>query len=302
MACAECGRDLDPPAGTGRPRRYCSRSCQSRAYRRRRDDGRLVGTAPAAPRPAQGSSTALDHPARAGSSTRDDLLLVAVTLADDGGVGAVTLRAVAHRAGVPLAAVRRELGSRDRLLAALVQRLLAPRQPRLNQPSLNQAPLKQSLLNQFAPPQAGTPVEALTRLANQEWSAYREHPWLVAVLASSRPPLVPAVLDAARASTEAFVALGVDPPSALGRYLALSGYVQGMALLLLAEHDESARGTDYRTWWSAEARRLDRSGARRRHPWLDDVTGGSPPDAFDADVDAWFRDGLARVLAGLTTP
>ncbi len=175
------------------------------------------------------------------------------------------------------------------------------------------------------------PVRTLTRLAEDEWAAYQAHPWLVVVLASSRPPLVPAVLDAARACTEAFMALGADPPSALGRYLALSGYVQGMALLLLAEHDESTRsGTDYRTWWTAEVRRLDRSGARRRHPWLDQVSGGpagtdrdgdpdrdrdaSPdlvpvpgparrgfPQSFDADTDAWFRDGLERVITGLTT-
>jgi hypothetical protein len=145
-----------------------------------------------------------------------------------------------------------------------------------------------------------TPVQTLARLATEEWMTYREHPWLVTVLASSRPPLVPAVLDAARASTEAFVVLGLDPPSALARYVALSGYVQGMALLLVAEHGETARsGTAYRTWWSEESRRLDRTGTRRRHPWLDDASGGRLPDSFDTDADTWFRDGLDRVLAGL---
>ncbi|MFI2489132.1 hypothetical protein ACH47X_19640 [Promicromonospora kroppenstedtii] len=85
---------------------------------------------------------------------------------------------------------------------------------------------------------------------------------------------------------------------------------------------------------TAEAWRLDRSGARRRHPWLDQVSGGPPgmdrdldpggdpvrdpgaspdpvpvpgpagrgvPQSFDADTDAWFRDGLVRVITGLTT-
>lgn len=101
-------------------------------------------------------------------------------------------------------------------------------------------------------------------------------------------------------STEAFAALGFDPPSALGRYIALSGYVQGMALMLLAEHEELGRsGTAYGAWWAEEARRLDRTGARRRHPWLEAASGGKLPDAFATDVDAWFREGLARVLAGL---
>ncbi|WP_454856459.1 TetR/AcrR family transcriptional regulator C-terminal domain-containing protein [Promicromonospora soli] len=146
------------------------------------------------------------------------------------------------------------------------------------------------------------PVQTLAGLATDEWMTYREHPWLVVVLASSRPPLVPAVLEAARASTEAFAALGLDPPSALARYVALSGYVQGMALLLLAEHGEPARsGTAYRTWWSEELRRLDRTGARRRHPWLDDASGGKLPDSLGTDADTWFQDGLDRVLAGLAT-
>ncbi|WP_460887246.1 TetR/AcrR family transcriptional regulator C-terminal domain-containing protein [Promicromonospora xylanilytica] len=143
-------------------------------------------------------------------------------------------------------------------------------------------------------------VRTLTRLAEEEWAAYREHPWLVPVLASSRPPLVPAVLEAARTSTEVFMDLGLDAPSALGRYIALSGYVQGMALLLVAERDESMHsGSDYRLWWAQEARRLDRTGLRRRHPWLEAASAGGLPETFDADVDAWFRDGLGRVLVGL---
>lgn len=277
MVCAECGRALDPGAGTGRPRRYCSRSCQSRAYRRRRDEGRLAG----APRPASGKGQ-VEAEIRAPIRSRgtEALVEVAIALADADGVGALTLRAVAYRAGLTFAQVRREFRNRDRLLAAVVQHVLSRR----HRPG-------------------GTPVQTLARLAAEEWAVYRAHPWLVTVVASSRPPLVPAVLHAARASTEAFVALGLDPPTALGRYVALSGYVQGMALLLLAEHGETARtGTAYPSWWSQELGRLDRTGERRRHPWLDDVSGGRLPAAFDADADAWFRDGLDRVLAGLVAP
>jgi AcrR family transcriptional regulator len=204
----------------------------------------------------------------------------------------VTLRAVAHRVGVTPAQVRRAFGSRDRLVAALVQHLFS--RPSTARPG--------TARHGVGEPSPETPEQALARLATEEWVAYREHPWLVTVLASSRPPLVPAVLDAARASTAAFVALGLDPPSALGRYVALSGYVQGMALLLLAERGEAMRsGSAYRTWWSEELRRLDRTGTRRRHPWLDAASGGRLPESFAADADTWFRDGLDRVLAGLTT-
>ncbi|MDG4830990.1 TetR/AcrR family transcriptional regulator C-terminal domain-containing protein [Solwaraspora sp. WMMD1047] len=263
MGCAECGRELGAPARTGRPRRYCSRSCQARAYRRRRDRGRLaaaVRRTPPEPR-------------------TDRMIAAALGLADAEGAEALTLRGVAHRAGLPLTAVQQTLGSRDRLVETLVQHVLSRRRPP-------------------APP-TGTPAQALARLAEHEWETYRAHPWLVGVLATTRPPLVPAVLDLARASVDAFVALGLDTATALRRYLSLSGYVQGMALLIRAEQQESARsGTTYRSWWGRETRRLDRTGGRLRHPWLDELTGDAAPDTFDAD--AAFRDGLGRVLAGLT--
>lgn len=355
MVCVECGRDLGPTAGTGRPRRYCSRSCQSRAYRRRRDEGRLAVARPAsgsgrggrllgaARRSAQageGEGRARRHEpglsdvrdrgqasgrVGGGADRRGDLLEVATALADADGIGAVTLRALAHRTGLMPAAVRKEFGSRDRLVAALVQHHFARRRSVSVGPApVGSAPVGSVSVGSasavsapvgfspagFAPagsarsgtrePEPETPVRTLARLAAEEWATYREHPWLVTVLASSRPPLVPAVLDAARASTEAFAALGLDPPSALGRYVALSAYVQGMALLLLAEQGEVAHsGTAYRAWWSEELRRLDRTGARRRHPWLDAASGGKPPESFGKDADTWFRDGLDRVLAGL---
>ncbi|MCP2266977.1 TetR/AcrR family transcriptional regulator [Promicromonospora thailandica] len=279
--CVECGRGLGPAAGTGRPRRYCSRACRSRAYRRRRDEGRREQRRREQGR--TGGARRLGPPPGPAATERHHLVEVAVGLADAAGVRAVTLRTVADRAGVPLTEVRRLLGGRDRLVEAMVQHLMAG--PRAGP----------------ARPDGGDPAATLRALAQAEWAAYRRHPWLVQVLASSRPPLVPAVLDAARTGVEAFVALGVGPPSALGRYVALSGYVQGMALLLLAEHDEARSATSYPAWWVRELDRLERTGARRRHGWLDAATGGAPPGAFGSDVETWFRDGLDRVLAGLVS-
>lgn len=264
MECVECGRAWDAAPRTGRPRRYCSRSCQGRAYRRRRDQGRLRGALHAAP-VAAGSTTVTD---------------VATALADAGGIEAVTLRSVAGRAGLPLRAVQRDFGSRDRLVALMAHHALAQHAHRL------------------AP--ETDPIDALTRLAEAEWRAYRDHPWLVGVLASTRPPLVPAVLDAARAAIEVFTGLGLSADAARNRYLAFSAYIQGMGLLLSAEHLEAGSATSYRTWWSQELNRLDRTGATGRHPWLTDFSAAAPAEAFDADTA--FRDGLQHVLQGLTTP
>jgi len=39
--CRWCGRRLPPPSATGRPRRYCRRSCRQRAFEARRRLGEL---------------------------------------------------------------------------------------------------------------------------------------------------------------------------------------------------------------------------------------------------------------------
>lgn len=264
MVCAECGQDLAAAARrTGRPRRYCSRSCQGRAYRRRRDQGRLSAVVHSPPTGRQ-PETSLD---------------LAIAIADAEGLSALSLRSVAHRAGLVLAVVQREFGSRDRLVALMVQRVYG------RVPWRSGAPAE--------------PAQALVRLAELEWRIYRAHPWLVEVLASTRPPLVPAVLESARAAIHLFRDLGLDAGRALSRYLALSAYIQGMGMLLTAEAQETAHsGTGPGSWWGAELRRLDRSGATRRHPWLVELADQAPADGFD--VDDAFRDGLRRVVGGLT--
>lgn len=262
MECVECGRQWEDVSQTGRPRRYCSRSCQGRAYRRRRDEGRL-------------SQASRSHAADARSITA---LKSAVSMADDAGLAAVTLRTVAVRSDLPLAALQRDFGSRDRLVAAMVQHTLS------SPPRSVVAP--------------DDPVGALIDLAEHEWRTYQAHPWLVRAMASTRPPLVPSVLEASRATIEVFTSIGLNAEAALDRYLAFSAYIQGMGLLLLAEHEESVRtGTSSRAWWAQEIRRLDRTGATGRHPWFSELT--AHPRVNDFDANACFHDGLHRVVSGL---
>ncbi|MGC5616052.1 TetR/AcrR family transcriptional regulator C-terminal domain-containing protein [Georgenia sp. Z1491] len=206
------------------------------------------------------------------------MLDTAVAIADSDGTEGVTLRAVAARARVPLLRVQREVGSRDRLVAAMVQRVLAAR-------TMGEA-------------QDPVPGSVLRRLGLDEWTAYRRHPWLVPVLASTRPPLVPAVLAAARSAVEAFRSLGLGAEVSRDRYVSFSAYIQGMGLLLVAEQQETRRSfASLEGWWDGEVRRLDRTGVARRHPWLTEL---SDAPARALDLDAAFRDGLDRVVRGLT--
>ncbi|MEV6812988.1 TetR/AcrR family transcriptional regulator [Micromonospora sp. NPDC051296] len=268
--CVECGTGLPPHSGRGRPRRYCSRSCQARAYRRRRDRGR---TAPhRGPAGTPGANSA--------ATTRDELVRVAVQLADAAGLDAVSVRAVARRAGLTPDRVYRWVRNRDDLLAAMAEQVLGARQ---------------------APDDVRrTPRERLERFAHREWSLYRRHPWLLAVLASTRPPTGPAVLAMVDDTVGVLIAAGYDPPDALAGYLALSGYVQGMALLHTAEHAERAAGNaSWESWWSQTFARLERTGRTRGRPWL---TAARPTsdEEVDRELARWFEFGLARLLDGLT--
>lgn len=262
MQCQECGRTWTETAKTGRPRKYCSRSCQGRAYRRRRDEGRLSRT----------SRRLADN------KWPTTTLEAAVSLADNAGINAVTLRAVAARADLPLTALQRDFGSRDRMVESMIQYILSARA----KPTVPD----------------DDPATALIRLAEHEWRDYRAHPWLVRVMASTRPPLVPAVLEASRGAIDVFTSLGLGHEAALGRYLAFSAYIQGMGLLLLAEHEETLRtGTSSKSWWTQEFHQLTLTGAFGKHPWLSELADQSGVNGFDATT--CFRDGLHRVVAGL---
>lgn len=244
--------------GRGRPRRYCSRRCQARAYRRRRDHGpatspRRSGTPPA-PR-----------------DDRDPVAL-AVELADRLGLENVSMRLLADRAGLPAHRLYRRVRNRGDLLSAMAEHVIGARRPR----------------------PAGSPDDPrarLERLARDEWAMYRRHPWLLTVLANDRPPTGPAVFAMVDRVVSVLTAAGLDPVEAYRSYLVLSGYIQGMALLIPHRPAE----TDYRTWFSGTRRRLERTGRLREQPWVTAASQTSP----DTDLDAWFEFGLRRMLDGL---
>lgn len=272
LRCAECSAALPAPT-RGRPRRYCSRRCQARAYRRRRDLGRTATPYPARTGREQGTTV-----------TRDELVHLGIELADSDGIDAVSVHAVARRAGLSRDQFYRWMRSRDHLLAAMVERVLTENQARR--------------ATQPAPPD---PRDHLERLARDEWTLYRRHPWLLPVLATTRPPTCPAVLALVDNTVAVLIRAGYEPADAFAGYLAVSGYVQGLALLHVAERAEQHTGAPrWDTWRSAARTRLE--GTRHAHSsaWL--LAADPPYDDADAAVDRWFEFGLARLLDGLIPP
>jgi len=210
----------------------------------------------------------------AGADPRDRLVRLAVETADATGLDAVSMRTLAERAGMPAHALYRAVRNRDDLLAAMAEHVIDRRMP-----------------NRTAP---ADPRARLDRLARDEWAMYRRHPWLLAILATSRPPAGPAVLSMVDRTVEALTRAGYDPGDAFAAYLALGAYIQGMALLI----DRETADTTYRTWWSTTLNRLENTGRTRHRPWLAAARHSGPGNA-DVDLDTWFDFGLQQLLDGL---
>ena len=210
----------------------------------------------------------------AGADPRDRLVALAVETADAAGLGAVSMRTLAARAGMPAHALYRAVRDRADLLAAMAEHVISGRMP-------DRAT-------------SGDPYTRLAQLARDEWAMYRRHPWLVAILATGRPPMGLAVLSMVDRTVEALTGAGYEPGDAFAAYLALSGYIQGMALLI----DREADDTTYHSWRAATLHRLESTGRTQRRPWLVAVQHSDPANA-DAELDSWFDFGLGRVLDGL---
>jgi len=210
----------------------------------------------------------------AGADPRDRLVALAVETADAAGLGAVAMRTLAERAGMPAHALYRAVRDRADLLAAMAEHVISRRMP-----------------DRAA---SEDPRARLERLARDEWAMYRRHPWLVAILANGRPPTGPAVLSMVDRTVEALTRAGYEPGDAFAAYLALGGYIQGMALLI----DRDSADTTYRSWRSATLHRLESTGRTQRRPWLAAVQHSDPGNA-DAELDSWFDFGLRRLLDGL---
>ncbi|BCB78261.1 hypothetical protein GCM10022251_31440 [Phytohabitans flavus] len=150
-------------------------------------------------------------------------------------------------------------------------------------------------------PEPAHPRDALERLARDEWALYRRYPWLLPVLATTRPPIVPAVMALVDRTVAVLLRVGYTPEDAFAAYLTLSGYVQGLALLHVAERAEQHAGAaTWDTWRSTTHARLARTRHAHDRAWL--VVVDSQGGDANAAVDRWFDFGLARLLDGLIPP
>lgn len=188
-----CGAAL-PDSGRGRPRVYCSRSCQARAYRRR--------AAPPTPRPAA------PHP------RRRQIAEAVWRIAAERGLHAASIREVAAEAGVSTRSVQYHFRGKHELLVGAL-RLLHEDNERRAQRRITADPgdpgaLLRSIIEELLP------LDAQRRTALRVLAAYYARsltdPALAAVFLHDQHPLedlVAAVIAQAQESGAAAPAL--DP-------------------------------------------------------------------------------------------
>ncbi len=201
-------------AGRGRPARYCSRSCQARAYRRRKQPP------PPAPPPTT-SPTAPHAPAgRPITEVRERkrrLIAEAVwRIAAEDGLGAASMRRIAAEAGLSLRTVQYHFPGKHALLIDALHLLHAENEriaaariaPRPGDPGA----VVRAVLEEFLP------VDAQRDFALRVFAAYYAcsltDPELAAVFLAAEDPLERLVADLVGAAQ----AEGSVPPDVVPRY------------------------------------------------------------------------------------
>ncbi|MFI6290186.1 TetR/AcrR family transcriptional regulator C-terminal domain-containing protein [Nonomuraea sp. NPDC050790] len=264
VACARCGKELELP-GRGRRPLYCSRSCQARAYRARRSARTVV-----APVRGPRGETAL---------SREAIVRTAVRIADAGGLERLSMRHVANLLGVKVMSLYTYLAGKDELIDLMVETVFAEG------------------LDAGAEATGGWRAE-LEAAARWEWELYALHPWLLEVIATVRPPLVPSLLARFERGLGAFDGLGLDPVLTHRLYLGVSGLVQGLALLRVSEIASGRRGeaTSLGHWRAVTVPAVYEELGAERYPRQSALRDS--PDVL-ADLEEIFTVNLQVMLDGL---
>ncbi|WP_367043496.1 TetR/AcrR family transcriptional regulator [Streptomyces sp. Je 1-332] len=176
--CTVCRAGISVASKRGRPALYCSRSCQARAYRRRKQP-----PVPAPERPAPTSG--------ARSRRRRQIAEAVWRIAAERGLDAASMREIAAEAGVSLRVVQYHFGSKHQLLVAALH-MLHRENERLARTRVHYDPadlrgVLSSLLDEFLP------LDAQRDRALRVFSAYYARsltdPALAAVFLSDDHPL-----------------------------------------------------------------------------------------------------------------
>jgi AcrR family transcriptional regulator len=207
--------------------------------------------------------------------------VAAIALADRGGLGSVTMRAVAHALGVVPMSLYTYVPGKAELLDLMLDTVYR-QMPRSD---LSGMPWR----------------ERLATIAQENRSLFTLHPW-IAEVSTGRPPLGPGLMAKYEHELFAFEGLGLDDIEMDAALTFLLGFIQAAArsaAAAAAARQDSAMSEDQ--WWAANAPLLARVFDETKYPTAARVgaaVGAAHGAAYDPDHAYAF--GLQRVLDGLS--
>lgn len=234
--------------------------------------GTVVAETGRAPRPAPAQRR---QRAPEGELTSERIVSAGIAVADAEGIGAVSMRRVAHELGVATMSLYRHVADKDALLLHMMDTVFGD------------ARLPEVPANGWRPR-----VEALLRTF---WGAFRAHPWLASVLSITRPQLVSQGMAITEQLLAALEEPGLDHATTFTAYITLINYVRGTALNLEMEAEaEAVTGLDQEQWVGALKPQW-RTAVEPEFP----VLARYVSQAYDFDLDQLFEFGLHLLLDGL---
>ncbi|GAB2743976.1 TetR/AcrR family transcriptional regulator C-terminal domain-containing protein [Amycolatopsis magusensis] len=260
MSCVECGEPLEVPTRGRRPR-YCSRSCQAKAYRARVAAGATVA------RPAD--------PDRA--LTVEAIVQAAIDVADAEGANALSMRRIAAELGAGTMSLYRYVPGKDELLSLMVEEVIARQSPR-------------------SPGLTGW-RERMTAIARYDWELYKRHPWVLPFVTTPRTVLLPNMTEEVEWALASFDGLGLSAVMKFQLVLTVNHYTSGIGLLMANDWEaRRASGVDIEQWWETTGRDLAGTVVAEDHPRLSELMSEQSEMTL---FDETFEFGLARVLDGI---
>jgi AcrR family transcriptional regulator len=210
----------------------------------------------------------------------EQVIGAAIGLADTDGLGAVTMRHVAHALGVVPMSLYTYVPGKAELLDLMLDAVYG-QMPRSD---LSRKPWR----------------ARLAAVAQENRQLFDAHPW-VAEVATSRPPLGPGLMAKYEHELRAFEGLGLNDVEMDAALTFLLGFVHAAARSTAeaaAVQRESAMSEEQ--WWAANGPLLARVFDQNRYPTASRVgaaAGAAHGAAYNADHAYHF--GLQRVIDGL---
>lgn len=214
--------------------------------------------------------------------TVDRIVAAAIELADAEGLAAVSMRRVAERLGVGTMSLYTYVPSKAELVDVMYDTACGE-------------------VERAGP--AGGWRARLEAIARANWDLYRRHPWMLRVMAMSRPPLGPNSIAGYDHDLRAVDGIGLSELEMDSVVNLVSVFVQGAARTAV-EAAASTRDTGMtdEEWWSTYGPLLEKVFDASKYPVAARV-GAVAGEVFQSAYDPahGFQFGLARLLDGIET-